>query len=253
MTEDGKLFGWGYFADGRLGSITESFETSPLESASNNQELSSSSLEAAEKLVLQGMAKENNMPIVWKPSLVRELHCIEVVDIACGLDHSLILCGDGTLLSCGSNIYGQLGRENQDVGLFPVDLSFRSISIAAGLGHSLAICQVPSSDVMGGATGIITWGWNQSSQLGRGGPENIPLGVEGLEGEIPVSVAGGRVHSIALTSKREVWIWGCGKNGRLGLGSSCDEPEPILLDSVEGCEVLQAVSGFDHNLLLIAE
>lgn len=93
MTEDGKLFGWGYVADGRLGSITESLETSPLESASNNQELSSSSLEAAEKLVLEGMAKENNMPIVWKPSLVRELHCIEVVDIACGLDHSLILCG----------------------------------------------------------------------------------------------------------------------------------------------------------------
>lgn len=93
MTEDGKLFGWGYFADGGLGSITKSLETSPLELASNNQELSSSSLEAAEKLVLEGMAKENNMAIVWEPSLVRELRCIEVVDIACGLDHSLILCG----------------------------------------------------------------------------------------------------------------------------------------------------------------
>ncbi|XP_062000719.1 ultraviolet-B receptor UVR8 [Rosa rugosa] len=253
LTEDGKLFGWGYFADGRLGSIKESLETSQLESTSNNQELSSSSLEAAEKLVLGGMAKENNMPIVWEPSLVRELQCIEVVDIACGLDHSLILCGDGTLLSCGSNVYGQLGREKQDVGLFPVDISFRPMSIAAGLGHSLAICQVPSSDVIGGAAGVITWGWNQTSQLGRDGPENIPLGVEGLEGETPVSVAGGRVHSIALTSKREVWVWGSGKNGRLGLGSSCDEPEPILLDSVEGCDVLQAVSGFDHNLLLIAE
>ncbi|KAL6222395.1 hypothetical protein ACLB2K_005787 [Fragaria x ananassa] len=185
LTEDGKLFGWGYFADGRVGSIKESLETSQLESTSSDQELSSSSLEAAEKLVLEGMAKENNMPIVWEPSLVRELHSIKVVDIACGLGHSLILCGDGTLLSCGSN--------------------------------------VPSSDVMGGATGIITWGWNQTSQLGRGGPENIPLGVEGLEGETPVSVSGGRVHFIALTSKREVWVWGSGKNGRLGLGSSCDE------------------------------
>lgn len=93
LTEDGKLFGWGYFADGRIGSIKESLETSQLESTSSNQELSSSSLEAAEKLVLEGMAKENNMPIVWEPSLVRELHSIKVVDIACGLDHSLILCG----------------------------------------------------------------------------------------------------------------------------------------------------------------
>ncbi|PQP97380.1 ultraviolet-B receptor UVR8 isoform X2 [Prunus yedoensis var. nudiflora] len=32
LTEDGKLFGWGYSADGRLGSITESLETSLLDS-----------------------------------------------------------------------------------------------------------------------------------------------------------------------------------------------------------------------------
>ncbi|KAL6227151.1 hypothetical protein ACLB2K_001110 [Fragaria x ananassa] len=163
-----------------------------------------------------------------------------------------VVSGDGTRLSCGSNVY-QLGRDKQDVGLLPVDISFRPMSIAARLGHSLEICQVPSSDVMGGATGIITWGWNQTSQLGRGGPENIPLGVQGLEGETPVSVSGGRVHSIALTSKREVWVCGSGKNVRLKLGSSCDEPEPIVLDSVEGCEVSQVVSGFDHNLVLTAE
>jgi alpha-tubulin suppressor-like RCC1 family protein len=77
--------------------------------------------------------------------------------------------------------------------------------------------------------------------------------VEGLAGETAILVSGGRVHSIAVTSKGEVWVWGCGRNGRLGLGSSCDEAEPIMLDSLEGCEVLQAVSGFDHNLILIAQ
>ena len=77
--------------------------------------------------------------------------------------------------------------------------------------------------------------------------------VEGLIGENLVSVSGGRVHSIALTSKGEVWVWGCERNSKLGLGSSTDEAEPILLDSLEGCEVLQAVSGFDHNLVLISQ
>lgn len=100
---------------------------------------------------------------------------------------------------------------------------------------------------------IVSWGWNQSSQLGRPGPENLPLLVDGLAGECPVSVSGGRVHSIALTSMREVWVWGCGRNGRLGLGSSNDESEPTLLDSLEGLEVLQVVSGFDHSLVLVAE
>jgi len=49
-----------------------------------------STREAAEKLVLEGMAKENNMPIIWEPSLVRELHFVEVVDTVCGFDNSLV-------------------------------------------------------------------------------------------------------------------------------------------------------------------
>jgi alpha-tubulin suppressor-like RCC1 family protein len=256
-TEDGNLFGWGYSADARLGKIGNSFETSPLDSnvgiSENRGQLSSSTIEVAEKLVLEGMEKEENMPIVWEPCLVEELQGVEVVDIACGLDHSLVLCRNGALLSCGSNIYGQLGRAKLDLGMLPVDISFIPVSIASGLGHSLAICKVVSSATMGDAASIVSWGWNHSSQLGRTGPENVPFEVEGLGDEIPVSVSGGRVHSIALTSKGEVWVWGCGKNGRLGLGSSCDEAEPILLDSLQGCEVLQVVSGFDHNLVLIAE
>lgn len=149
--------------------------------------------------------------------------------------------GDGTLLSSGSNIYGQLGRENQEMGFFPVDTNFRPISIAAGLGHSLAICQNRS---------IVSWGWNQSSQLGRVGPENVPMKVEG---ENLVSVSGGRVHSLGVTSEGEIWVWGCGRNGRLGVGSSADETEPVLLEISEGVGILQAVSGFDHNLVLIAQ
>lgn len=150
-------------------------------------------------------------------------------------------------------MYVQLGRAKQEMGMFPVDINFCPISIASGLGHSLAICEVPSSNARGGAKSIVSWGWNQSSQLGRTGPENIPSLVEGLEEESVISVSGGRVHSMALTSKREVWTWGCGKNGRLGLGSSSDEAEPMLVDFLEGCEIVQAVAGFDHNLVLVAE
>lgn len=161
--------------------------------------------------------------------------------------------GDGTLLSCGSNIYGQLGRVTQDLGLLPVDSSFHVKSIAAGLGHSLAMCQDTSNKDKKDATSVISWGWNQTSQLGRVGPNSIPLAIEGLAGETPISLSGGRAHSIALGSKGEVWVWGCGRDGRLGLGSSSDESEPVFLDSLENCNVVQAVSGFDHNLVLVVD
>ncbi|KAF2289006.1 hypothetical protein GH714_023786 [Hevea brasiliensis] len=180
-------------ADGRLGKITRAVEASLLDSSADmvkpNQQLPKSILEAAERYVLEGMEKEKDMPIVWDPCLVEELHGTEVVDIASGLDHSLVLCRDGTLLSSGSNIYGQLGRANHEIGLFPVDMNFHLLSIASGLGHSLAICGVASSEV--DATSIVSWGWNHNSQLGRMGPENIPLEVEGLAGECVVWVSGG--------------------------------------------------------------
>lgn len=251
QTEDGKLFGWGYSIDGRLGKFGQNLDNSTSKSTlstfNKNQEISPSMLDAAEKLVLEDMEKEKDMPVIWEPFLIEEVCGVEVMDMACGLDHSLVLCRDGTLLSGGSDVYGQLGRAKQDEGMFPVEISFPPLSISSGLGHSLAIGQVDT------AKRIITWGWNQSSQLGRKGPENLPLPVEGLVEEISISVSGGRAHSMALTSKGEVWVWGSGRNGRLGLGSSNNEGEPTLLDSLEGSVVLQAVAGFDHSLLLVAE
>lgn len=251
QTEDGKLFGWGYSIDGRLGKFGQNLDNSTSKSTlstfNKNQEISPSMLDAAEKLVLEDMEKEKDMPVIWEPFLIEEVCGVEVMDMACGLDHSLVLCRDGTLLSGGSDVYGQLGRAKQDEGMFPVEISFPPLSISSGLGHSLAIGQVDT------AKRIITWGWNQSSQLGRKGPENLPLPVEGLVEEISISVSGGRAHSMALTSKGEVWVWGSGRNGRLGLGSSNNEGEPTLLDSLEGSVVLQAVAGFDHSLVLVAE
>ncbi|KAL2348531.1 hypothetical protein Fmac_002531 [Flemingia macrophylla] len=249
-TADGKLFGWGYSADGRIGKTGNRFETSPLESAFSGR--SSSDSEDAEKRVVRGMEQENDVPIAWEPRLVEELRGVHVLDIACGLDHSLILCRDGVLLSCGSNAYGQLGREKSDMGIFPVEMSFSPVFIAAGLGHSLAICQLGESDGSVGTTNIASWGWNLSSQLGRPGNGNLPSLIDALEGENPVSVSGGRAHSLALTSKGELWVWGSGKSGRLGLGSSVDQEEPFCLDYLEGFQILQAVSGFDHNLVLVA-
>ncbi|PPR87680.1 hypothetical protein GOBAR_AA33019 [Gossypium barbadense] len=261
QTEDGKLLGWGYSADGRIGNVGEALEASPLDSnaniSMNDKRFSGSGLDAAELMVLEGMEKEKDMQIIWEPRLVEELQGVEVRDIACGLDHSLSMIEHVGLLAYASllilSIKFQLGRTKLDLRLLPVDLTAHPVSIASGLGHSLAICEVPSSDVEGGGMSIFSWGWNQCSQLGREGPENFPSMIEGWEGETPVSVSGGRVHSTALTSHGELWVWGCGKSGRLGLGSSSDEAEPTLLDCLEDFKVLQAVSGFDHNLVLMDE
>ncbi|CAN6478048.1 unnamed protein product [Victoria cruziana] len=256
-TKDGKLYGWGYSAEGRLGKIGEKLELVQ-SSSSDCTEVgktasvgNDSPLEMAAKMVAEDIEKEKNMPIVWEPCLVPELHGLNVMDVACGLDHSLVLCCNGLLFSGGGNVYNQLGRVSAEVqSLQPVDLECRPAAVSCGLGHSLALCLNPSPDE---TTCLYSWGWNLTSQLGRGGKERMPAMVEALEGKKIKCACGGRVHSVAVTSRGEILSWGSGRNGRLGLGSSADEPEPTIIESLQGLEVLQAVCGHDHNLLLVAE
>lgn len=96
------MFGWGYYADGRIGKIGRELEISPLESNSIKPRSrgESSAIEAAEKSVMEAIEKEKDMPIIWEPGSIEELHELKVADVACGLDHSLVLCRKSHLLMC---------------------------------------------------------------------------------------------------------------------------------------------------------
>lgn len=101
LTKDGKLFGWGYAADGRLGQMEQKLDspqTQPLEFDKSLESLTPM-LDVVEKLVAEKIEKEKNMPIIWEPCEVLEVSCLNVSDMACGLDHSLVLCSE-YLLFC---------------------------------------------------------------------------------------------------------------------------------------------------------
>uniref|UniRef100_A0A0E0JWV1 RCC1-like domain-containing protein n=1 Tax=Oryza punctata TaxID=4537 RepID=A0A0E0JWV1_ORYPU len=255
LTKDGGLLGWGYSENGRLGEIGQITQAPSAKELLGKtvDKYSSSMLEAVEKMVEEKIRSEDNMPIIWEPSLVHEVSHVEVSDVSCGLDHSLVLRSDGIVLSGGDNTYGQLGRKSTWSKFLPVDTSHSPFSVSASVGHSLATCNISTEATDHAETGVLSWGWNCSSQLGRPGEEDAPVLVDGLNGEGSVSALAGRVHSVVLTSKGEVWAWGSGRNGRLGLGSSMDEPEPCLVDTLEGAKVSQVAAGMDHTLLLVAE
>lgn len=94
LTKDGGLFGWGFSEKGRLGNMRQSTKApSPQEYIGKTRDkYSSSMLEAVEKMVADKIRSEDNMPIIWEPSLVHEVTSLEVSDVSCGLDHSLVLC-----------------------------------------------------------------------------------------------------------------------------------------------------------------
>ncbi|MEI7730225.1 MAG: immunoglobulin domain-containing protein [Verrucomicrobiota bacterium] len=111
-----------------------------------------------------------------------------VVTIAAGDSHNLVLLANGTLVAWGNNANG---RTNVPAGLSNV------IAIAAGSAHNLALK----------ADGTVTaWGLNTSGQT------NVPAGLTNV-----VAVAGGISHSLALKNDGTIVAWGTNNYGQMNV------------------------------------
>ncbi len=117
-----------------------------------------------------------------------------VTAIATGGLHDLALLNDGTVMSWGYNLSGQLGdgtNTNRDV---PVPVSGLSAvtAVSAGMYDSMAILE--------GGTAM-SWGWNVVWTLGNSsaGEESlVPIPVSGLTGV--TAIAAGDSHSLAVAA-----------------------------------------------------
>lgn len=135
-----------------------------------------------------------------------------VTAIAVGLDHSLALRGDGTVVAWGQNDVCQLGQNDTTTrsAATPVPGLANVTAIAAGGAHSFAL----RSD---GA--IFAWGFNANGQLGLGSVSTaacVPTRVTALDGRGVVELAAGGFHSLARTGLGAVLGWGSNSGGQTG-------------------------------------
>ncbi|XP_073902573.1 serine/threonine-protein kinase Nek8 isoform X1 [Castor canadensis] len=99
---------------------------------------------------------------------------------------------------------------------------------------------------------IMTFGSGSNGCLGHGSLTDIsqPTIVEALLGYEMVQVACGASHVLALSTERELFAWGRGDGGRLGLGTreshSCPQQVPVP----PGQEAQRVVCGIDSSMIL---
>ncbi|KAL6774315.1 hypothetical protein ACKKBG_A24525 [Auxenochlorella protothecoides x Auxenochlorella symbiontica] len=167
--------------------------------------------------------------------------------IAAGGMHSLALTDSGEIW-----IWGEpWGDFSMTVSRRPRRIDTRSdyVEIASGAFHNLAITSEGQ---------CLTWGINDFGQLGNGTTNyaTVPEPVVGLEGVHVTAIAAGGWHSLAIASTGEVYVWGRGEYGRLGVGdrSGTSRLRPTLLtQGLEGRRVVQASCGGTHTAVVTDE
>ncbi|XP_053426385.1 serine/threonine-protein kinase Nek8 isoform X3 [Nycticebus coucang] len=99
---------------------------------------------------------------------------------------------------------------------------------------------------------IMTFGSGSNGCLGHGSFTDIsqPTIVEALLGYEMVQVACGASHVLALSTERELFAWGRGDGGRLGLGTTESHSCPQQVPMPPGQEAQRVVCGIDSSMIL---
>ncbi|CAI5784678.1 probable E3 ubiquitin-protein ligase HERC6 [Podarcis lilfordi] len=175
----------------------------------------------------------------------------EVVLVACGERHSLLLRADGSVASCGDNAQGQLGRRlppGQRRAHVPEQIQALEtqtiVHISCGKEHSLAVCNNGR---------VFSWGAGAFGQLGTGELKErlIPKKVDGLSKYKIIQVACGNYHSIALAKDGRVFSWGQNTHGQLGLGKEVtNQAGPQQISALDGIPLAQVAAGGSQSFAL---
>ncbi|KAH3763015.1 E3 ubiquitin-protein ligase HERC2 [Pelomyxa schiedti] len=108
--------------------------------------------------------------------------------------------------------------------------------------------------------GLYVWGRGGDGQLGHGdcADQNLPRPVVAMAGKCLVSIACGGKHTVAVTSKGDVYTWGWNCSGQLGHGNLTDQYKPLSVKGlamaklIDNQHFVQVAAGNDHTVALAA-
>uniref|UniRef100_T1J5J3 Pleckstrin homology domain-containing family A member 8 n=1 Tax=Strigamia maritima TaxID=126957 RepID=T1J5J3_STRMM len=193
--------------------------------------------------------------------LTRLPNLFDVIKIASGQNHSLILTRSGDVFSTGNNSYGQLGNgirsDTIETPLKIATIHEKCVDIACGSHHSAAV------DKNGH---IYVWGNNENSQCAVENAQFVLIPtvvtfpqftehcVHGYKKTLPelrvARVSCGESHTVVLTSEREIWTWGHGP--AMGLLSTSHTVKPQRLDFLRGRNIISISCGGYHTVALLS-
>lgn len=115
-------------------------------------------------------------------------------------------------------------------------------SLSCGLEHSALIAD----------NQLYTWGLGESGRLGHGDQKNLfaPTLVAFFQNKNPQHVICGSDWTTILTENGDLYTFGYGANGRLGIGSDTPQSSPQKVENLPRKTIVQVACGHDHTMVL---
>lgn len=179
----------------------------------------------------------------------------DVIQVSAGNEHSIILCGDGAVLTCGYNDNGQCGvgatnrvstvMEMQKLG----DQRVTQVHAYNGCEHSVVVTQEGRA---------ATFGYNYRGQLGHGSTssENVPKLIRSLDGRAVRLVSCSYYHTILVCAEpggggRDfVYTFGRNDYGQLGHNDAIDRKVPQHVEALAEQHAVSVACGQYHTLVV---
>lgn len=202
-----------------------------------------------------GVLGHGDRESVSYPKEVESLSGLRTVAVACGVWHtaavvdvmvtqSTLSVSSGKLFTWGDGDKNRLGHGDKEPRLKPtcvpalIDYNFNKVAC----GHSLTVGLTTSGHVY-------TMGSTVYGQLGNlqcDGKLPCLVDTKVLSSSVD-EIACGAYHVVVLTSKNEVYTWGKGANGRLGLGDVEDRKTPTIVESLKDRHVKYITCGSNYT------
>ncbi|XP_071455632.1 probable E3 ubiquitin-protein ligase HERC4 [Hetaerina americana] len=177
----------------------------------------------------------------------RELYFKEAANVSyvsCGENHTVMLTDVGTVYTCGSNDYGQLGHDGPRKRPEQVTAlsNHKIMVISSGGSHSLCANEWGQ---------VFSWGCNLHGQLGHESittSQHTPKIVRSLAAVNIVQLASGIAHTLAIANNGDLYSWGSNTYGQLGIGTvGEDVSKPQLVKSLAGIPLAFIACGGFHS------
>lgn len=198
-----------------------------------------------------GVLGHGNLTSFGYPKEVESLRGLWVKSVACGPwhtaavvdimnDHSKSSSKCGKLFTWGDGDKGKLGHSDRGRKLLPtcvaelVDHDF--VQVSCGRMLTVGLTNMGKVYAMGSSV---------HGQLGNPHAKDKSITVvQGkLKDEYVKEISVGSYHIAALTSKGNVFTWGKGANGQLGLGDTRDRNSPMLVEALRDRKVEHITCG----------